>query len=515
MSKDDLLSWVYSDPPCSAADEVALSAYYAGRAIVTPTNADADQLNSEMLGRLSAKKAVLLSMDEVLDATPDEREQFPEDFLNGTTVSGMPPHRLELCPGAVGICLRNIAPDKGLCNGTRFVVIRVHKHLLEVVLVTFPYTGRVEFLSRACCDSSAEGELPFTLRRRQFPVRLAWVMTINKSQGQEFKERLGIYLPRPVFAHGQLYVALSRGAGFSSVRAVVEQDEGGLQGIYKCVEGVQDGTYTLNVVDRSLLSNGGPSNGAPQAASPVMLEPTSECSIPGEGDSGDCEVTVGSSCGEAGVALPLAGCDGDDQVEDAVDSALLQETCCSQEDREGKRSGDSASATCPEVHEMTCTRCSGEGHLANDCPSYSLPPLRHPDATTRGAGPHMRQVDTNAILARTRRGRADGKDNNCLIDSLRQLLRPSAKVAVIRRSLQLRFRTGAAKVTASNFLQFDFHATAVMECLGIDPRLYTATCIDMVHQGHGDVVGRGARTIFLGRQGQNHFVPLFVRNPTV
>jgi hypothetical protein len=34
-------------------------------------------------------------------------------------------------------------------------------------------------------------------------------MTINKSQGQTFQE-IAIYLPAPVFAHGQLYIALSR-----------------------------------------------------------------------------------------------------------------------------------------------------------------------------------------------------------------------------------------------------------------------------------------------------------------
>lgn len=43
----------------------------------------------------------------------------------------------------------------------------------------------------------------------QFPIRLAFAMTCNKSQGQTL-DRCGLVLTTPCFTHGQLYVALSR-----------------------------------------------------------------------------------------------------------------------------------------------------------------------------------------------------------------------------------------------------------------------------------------------------------------
>ena len=61
------------------------------------------------------------------------------------------------------------------------------------------------------------------MRRYQFPVRHAWAMTINKSQGQTFAQKVGVFLPQPVFAHGQLYVALSRASGFAGVRVAATE----------------------------------------------------------------------------------------------------------------------------------------------------------------------------------------------------------------------------------------------------------------------------------------------------
>ena len=67
-------------------------------------------------------------------------------------------------------------------------------------------------------------DLPFVLKRRQFPVRPAFAMTINKAQGQTMS-CVGIYLPNPVFSHGQLYVACSRVTSRKSLKVLVVRSD--------------------------------------------------------------------------------------------------------------------------------------------------------------------------------------------------------------------------------------------------------------------------------------------------
>jgi hypothetical protein len=135
--------------------------------------------------------------------------------------------------------LRNLNPREGLANGTRVIVKNMYDHLVEVQIVGGPHAGKVSLIPRITCN--CEDDLPFTLLRRQFPLKLAFGMTINKSQGQTLKNVV-LYLPFPVFAHGQLYTAFSRVGDPKCIKVLAR---GGRR---------TDGfTYTSNVVHRQVV----------------------------------------------------------------------------------------------------------------------------------------------------------------------------------------------------------------------------------------------------------------------
>jgi ATP-dependent DNA helicase PIF1 len=72
--------------------------------------------------------------------------------------------------------------------------------------------------------SSTEGEIPFILTQKQFPIQLYFAMTINKSQGQSFSQ-VGVDLRRSLLTHGQLYVALSRVTNVDQLSVVFDKDK--------------------------------------------------------------------------------------------------------------------------------------------------------------------------------------------------------------------------------------------------------------------------------------------------
>ena len=158
----------------------------------------------------SGHETLHTSADSVVleDGAQDGFQPLPVEFLNSIPTAGLPLAHLKLKEGCPLMLLCNLDPSIGLCNGTRMRLIRMKWHVLECHILGGRFKGNTVFIPRISLEPSDQ-ELPgFRLRRHQFPVQLAFAMTINKSQGQSV-EHVGLDLHTPVFSHGQLYVVLS------------------------------------------------------------------------------------------------------------------------------------------------------------------------------------------------------------------------------------------------------------------------------------------------------------------
>ena len=93
-------------------------------------------------------------------------------------------------------------------NGTRYIVTKIGQRLIQAKIAVGPYKD-TEILIPRILFQPEDKNIPFEFERRQFPIRVCGGITANRAQGQGFK-KVGVYLKQDFFAHGQLYVALSR-----------------------------------------------------------------------------------------------------------------------------------------------------------------------------------------------------------------------------------------------------------------------------------------------------------------
>jgi hypothetical protein len=206
-SLNDLIDFVY--PDLNVTDNQGMCS------ILTVDNIHAHQINDMVIQRLidagdHLQHHTYFSIDSINDddVNANTSSHFPVEFLNSIRPSGMPPHSLQLIPNMPVMLLRNLNPSAGLCNGTVLFVEHLGERIIRARIAYGRFAGQVHLIPRIKLISS-DKHFPFKLARLQFPLIPAFAMTINKSQGQTL-QRVGLYLENPAFAHGQLYVGMSR-----------------------------------------------------------------------------------------------------------------------------------------------------------------------------------------------------------------------------------------------------------------------------------------------------------------
>jgi ATP-dependent DNA helicase PIF1 len=180
--------------------------------ILTPTNAAAHRINAAFLKALAG-----------------EARQYAAQ-VTGEFGQGAQPTEatLMLKPGAKVMLLRNDA-DRRWVNGTIARVTRLGEENVHVEIDGREYEIEpVAWESRRYAYDQTAQKIVETVAGtfKQLPLRLAWALTIHKSQGLTL-DKVYIDLGRGTFAHGQAYVALSRCRsleGLSLARPLRPQD---------------------------------------------------------------------------------------------------------------------------------------------------------------------------------------------------------------------------------------------------------------------------------------------------
>lgn len=218
------------------------SASFIDTTILAATNAVVDQINVMALEAFPGDSVVYLSEDEhIIDS--DAPSITPVEYLNKLKPSGMPPHELKLKINQPIMCLRNINPSQGLCNGTRLIVRNLMRSTIEAEIACGDHQGNFVYIPRISLHSEEDtADLEGKLSRRQFPIQSAFAITISEAQGQTLRNVV-VSLLDPVFSHGQLYVALSRVTSLNSLKIVFKKTDNAVQS-----------KETTNVVFQEVLS---------------------------------------------------------------------------------------------------------------------------------------------------------------------------------------------------------------------------------------------------------------------
>jgi ATP-dependent exoDNAse (exonuclease V) alpha subunit len=117
---------------------------------------------------------------------------------------------VELCIGTQVMCTTNIT-GTGIVNGTRGVVIDMTPN--DVTIKMMNNQVQIIPIITTICEDDKKQSVTY------LPLKLAWAITIHKSQGMTL-DALEIDIGNSIFEYGQAYVAISRARSLESIRII-------------------------------------------------------------------------------------------------------------------------------------------------------------------------------------------------------------------------------------------------------------------------------------------------------
>ena len=175
--------------------------YFVERTILSSLNADVNSMNKQVLQRFPGESHTFYSADSIPTSEQSGGDNpmlnYPVEYLNEINCSGLPLAKLEVKKGCPIMILKNLNPRNGICNGSRGILTNFSNRVLEVQLLTGEHAGKRVLIPRIS-NVPTDEQVAFKFTRRQFPARVCFAMTINKSQGQTVRN-VGLDLRRPVF----------------------------------------------------------------------------------------------------------------------------------------------------------------------------------------------------------------------------------------------------------------------------------------------------------------------------
>jgi hypothetical protein len=209
-AQDRALAWLYGAPDVDAL-RTSFDTNMSKKAVVlTGTNKSVDAWNDKIQALNAGPIIECKSTDSFCEVDDDHghlARNITDKAMATFNKTGVPPHTLRLKVHDVCIITRSI-PALDLPTNSRVRILTITRTLVTALTVDERQQRRV-FIPRIHFKFRLKYGQSFQLLRTQFPLRLAYAMTYNKSQGQTLGRALVDICAAP-FAHGHTYVATSR-----------------------------------------------------------------------------------------------------------------------------------------------------------------------------------------------------------------------------------------------------------------------------------------------------------------